>query len=745
MMQQTPCSIRSFTLSSGLASIILTVLFFWTILPGQSTVRIKGFVIDGENGEPVEGAMVTVLNTPFIATTGEGGSFTIENIPEGICRLRIKHLGYRTQEIGPITVSGEQTKSLTIRLDHQPIETDSILIVSDLPDRTAGSDGAKIVLNSENISFYKNLGMSELLQQVGGIQVESTGSGTNNVFIRIHGGSSSQVLVLLDGQRLNNPQTGSVDLGMIPIKSLQEIEIIRQGNTAIFGNNAFDGIIHFKTRKIDKAQSVSIGTSVGSFSSTAGEVIMDANLSRLQITGNYHQDYSSNHFQYPHEGENYTRENAWTRSRRVFGKVNFTSSRNSFDLLMNLHKNEFGLPSAFYEEMLHHGARALVQFVTMQLNHEWYAGPDLYVRNLIGYNAADQFFNNENDPSGFTRYKTEQINRTYEFKSDIFYEPHQDVQFRSGISYLQEQLNGKNLLYSESSIGKKSRETYSVFAAADWKLSILKTLLKASSLRVAVRYERYFNLRGSFYPYAGISLVPKFLPFFSVSGSWAKVIRYPDFNSLFWKGDARSSGNPELLPERKEQWNLGVRLKFPGDYSPVLNTYFYSEKIEDLIFWHRNVQGIWEPRNEEKTSRRGIDLQLNQAVWKERVQWQISYSYIDARNKSDEPNRSDKRIVFIPEHTVSSSMTLRYNPLQLIVAYRYGSQRYVTAANTGTPLDPYEIWDLSIIYGWTLSDFQLEFSTAFKNITERRYELIRGYPMPGRQVQLSVAVKYNSF
>jgi outer membrane cobalamin receptor len=562
--------------------------------------------------------------------------------------------------------------------------------------------------------------------------------------IRIHGGMSSQVLVLLDGQRLNNPQTGEVDLNMIPLESIEKIDIIRHGNTAVYGSNAFDGIVNFHTRKISPKSSIDIKSYAGSFSTAGGDAVLDLNIRSAELFTDYHQDYSAQDFQYRHEGERFTRQNAWYRNQKIFSRLSYQSLSHELNLLVNYHQGRQGLPSSFYEEILNYNAGSDFTFTTFQINDRWLIHPRLYLRTLIGYNRLNQYFDNEEDPSPFTRYQSTQVNNLGEIKSELFFLFNSAVTLRTGIDVLQEQLKSENLLYPQYSIGQKKRNTFSMFGSSEWSVTFLNRIFKANNWRAALRYEKYFALPGSFYPFFGFSFFPYYFSYISISGNWARSIRYPDFNSLFWKGDARSHGNPELLPEKKDQWNFSIRTTWSDRFLPSLSTNIYWEEINDLIFWHRNVQGIWEPRNEARVSKWGTDIQLEQTLISGRLQYQLCYSYIQALNKSDEPNRKDKMIVFIPHNSISSLLRSQLGAFQFTLLYRYVSERQVTAANTGTPLNPYTIWDLLASYNWEIANFRLELGGAIKNFTGSDYELIRGYPMPGREYLLSLAVKFHS-
>jgi outer membrane receptor for ferrienterochelin and colicins len=314
-----------------------------------------------------------------------------------------------------------------------------------------------------------------------------------------------------------------------------------------------------------------------------------------------------------------------------------------------------------------------------------------------------------------------------------------------GSQFLYEHLNAENLLITDQSIGKRNRQSSALYASMEWTLSELRNIITHSQIRLAMRYENALNAAEGIYPQVGISLVPRYLKFLSLSAGWGKSIRYPDFNSLFWKGDVLAHGNPELSPERKNQRNFAANFNFAGSILPSLNIYYYNEKISDLIFWHRTVQGSWEPRNEVMVDKKGWDIQLTQNIFSDFLRLSLAYSNIDAINKSEEPNRYNKRIIFIPQHSLNTSVIINYYPLRLTSVYRLVSEREVTAANTGVPLKSYQIIDLAAGYQVHINALIIDFEFAVRNLLSENYELIRGYPMPGREFMFSVNLKYQAY
>ena len=133
----------------------------------------------------------------------------------------------------------------------------------------------KIITNEEIINSPAT-NLSDLLQEISGIDIRRRGVGGAQGDLYIRGGGFDQTLVLIDGMKMDDIQTGHHTLNMIlPLHLIERIEIIKGPAARIFGQNAFSGAInlvtkHFKSQNADipKKKSVSINLSelvLGSF------------------------------------------------------------------------------------------------------------------------------------------------------------------------------------------------------------------------------------------------------------------------------------------------------------------------------------------------------------------------------------------------------------------------------------------------------------------------------------------------
>ena len=115
-----------------------------------------------------------------------------------------------------------------------------------------------------------------------------------------------------------------------------------------------------------------------------------------------------------------------------------------------------------------------------------------------------------------------------------------------------------------------------------------------------------------------------------------------------------------------------------------------------------------------------------------------------ALNKKDDPVLYNKKLIFVPEHTVNLSLSTNIKNLSTRVIYRYVSERETVISNSdGTQILPYSIWDVFLGYNFCIKMVDSKINLVMKNLTREDYQLIFGYPMPGREIHLSLTITVN--
>lgn len=107
----------------------------------------------------------------------------------------------------------------------------------------------------------------ELLEQMAGVRfLDTTGTGTSGqVAMRGFGDNSGlRVLVIVDGQVYNPPDMGGISWEGIDLDELETVEVLRGGQTVLYGNHAVSGVIKLTTREIEEGIAGRLAFGLGS-------------------------------------------------------------------------------------------------------------------------------------------------------------------------------------------------------------------------------------------------------------------------------------------------------------------------------------------------------------------------------------------------------------------------------------------------------------------------------------------------
>ena len=120
------------------------------------------------------------------------------------------------------------------------------------------------VITREDIENSRAANAGDLLRAESGLWVTNTsGSTPTGIFIDARGfnngtGNGGRLLVLIDGRRANLADSSSPDWAVIPVGTIERIEIVRGSATALYGDNAMAGVINIITKKGSEEPSVTL-------------------------------------------------------------------------------------------------------------------------------------------------------------------------------------------------------------------------------------------------------------------------------------------------------------------------------------------------------------------------------------------------------------------------------------------------------------------------------------------------------
>lgn len=188
---------------------------------------------------------------------------------------------------------------------------DTIVTAERMPSKTMETPANVAVITAKEIEANHFSSLDEAISHVNGVSVVRQGGGAQQR-VRING--NDRVVIMVDGQRLNDDQgvsSGrfSVDMNMLPtMENIQRIEIVKGGSSALYGSDAVGGVINIITKKVYKNQT-KIDMNTGSWNTHNYEITTQGRENDFSwlITGGIQR---RGHFDYKFDGSSPTMENS---------------------------------------------------------------------------------------------------------------------------------------------------------------------------------------------------------------------------------------------------------------------------------------------------------------------------------------------------------------------------------------------------------------------------------------------------
>lgn len=180
----------------------------------------------------------------------------------------------------------------TLRLQ-PPRVLDPLMVTTERANETlAGSVASVTRLDRADLLRFPRATLADLLRAVPGFTVvDFDGLGFDpQIMVRgfYGGGEAEYVIVMVDGVALNRFETGVVAWDALPpIASIESIEIVRGGGSALYGDAAIGGVIHVRTVKSATSLRMTGGLSGGAFGTwrADGEVTVPHGVAGIRIAG----------------------------------------------------------------------------------------------------------------------------------------------------------------------------------------------------------------------------------------------------------------------------------------------------------------------------------------------------------------------------------------------------------------------------------------------------------------------------
>ncbi|NBV56511.1 MAG: TonB-dependent receptor [Bacteroidetes bacterium] len=591
------------------------------------------------------------------------------------------------------------------------------------------------VISQKEIAQLPVNSVDELLQYVGGVNLNNRGGFGVQSDIGMRGSTFSQVLVLVDNQRINDPLTAHFNNYVpIPLSEVHHIEIVRGSASASFGADAVGGIIHIKTKTYEGLFNNQ------EISSTNGNVgIGDHNLSMLDA--GVHQQ--SKRFSF----------SAAVKSSESDGEQlvnpNFANAQRGD----SLHYNFFDLKTytaavTYRGDKLKFYARGGSDYREFAAKHFYTTSTyDESIEKVSSYwTQTALIFDQENS-------RTE-LNASYRNGKDSFafnplFTPNEHTTQRINATLSQNRkMGGVDVSFGiqtdyqdivSTDRGDHQTNSNAAFILAQKRINQLH-------LNGGIRIENSEKI--------GTQLVPQLNASYKMDNlvlrsSLGRSIRQADFTERFTSyklsnlTPGRNVGNPDLEAESSYNFDLGADV-YLSENLQFSNTLFFrqssnlidytltnSDAISNLTNLQPNSDYLYAKNISESTTwGNEFGLKYTQNIQNGQIAASLNYTYL---NTSTPDSVVSKYIANHPIHNLNGSLNIRYAGLGLNIggALITRNAEAVEVINAEIK-DQYAILNLKLSY--TIKEFPASVYMDVRNALDTRYQEILGSQMPGRWI-----------
>ena len=594
------------------------------------------------------------------------------------------------------------TSYVNAQENKKEIELDQVELMSSPRIEVDKGDNSisMLTISNEEIKQSTATNVSELLQQVAGIDIRRRGAEGMQADLYIRGGSFDQTLLLIDGIKVEDPQTGHHTMNMtIPLDVIEKIEIIKGSASRIYGQNAFTGAVNIITKEKIK-NDFSIELSNGSFDQKSGGFTIQKELKSSDILFNYSRKESDGY-----------RYNTDYENDEFFIKSNFKIKDQEISTIGAFNERKFGAngfyasPAAIdqYEET----QASLIGFSTTYRSDNLILKPKLYWKR-----NQDMYVYLRQDPS---------VYRNLHISNKVGIEINASASNFLGNLGLGFDLSKVSL--ESNNLGERKRTMLNMFIEQQVKLKDDKidftpgvAITYFSDVSTKLNYKNNFFNNLFFYP--GMDLGYRLDNNLKLYTNIGFTYRIPTYTDLFYSSPT-TLGNENLKLEKALTKEIGLKY-LKDDFN--FNFSLYQRDASDIIDYVRNNESEpWQANNIREINTNGFELNMGYKFYLGSFRMQtinIGYSNID-----DELLETDFAFSRYALNSLKNQITGTYT--FEINEKIYSTVTYKNAERSN--MEKYTVIDFRSSY--KLDKFTL--SVILNNILDTEYSETNLVPMPG--------------
>ncbi len=578
-------------------------------------------------------------------------------------------------------------------------------------------------LTPANLQLLPARSVADALSFSAGVDVRQRGLSGTQADIGIRGGNFEQSLIVINGFKMTDPQTGHHAANLpIPLIAVTEIQVFKSPTVLQFGQSALTGAVHIGAYTQD-AFEVKASAYGGSFNSFGAQALVRMKVKNYQQMLAVARDQSDGHW----SNSDFKNHQIFYTGTHALG----LNQRHRLAYIAAYTDRNFGANGFYTNKFPEQWERTTMAMAGVKHNLHWYKPSEqgskwfYFKQQVLLRSHADEFRLKRFDPSFYTNTHVSNV-LSYESQLDVTLR-RQQLQF--GIEQRFEFLNSSNL-------GQRERQYQSAFLQAK---GYLGTLNYAAGLLV-------FS-----YNWQNIQLMPSVQLGKSIAHNQFLFVNYsrgnrvPSWTEMYYS-DPSNVGNPNLLPEYSHATELGWR-STANQYNSKwyyfqANAALFYRQHTNMIDWVRAASVInpnpnpWMPVNIASVAFSGLETSMTFNVKKSGT-WgpnkvHLNYTYITAKHNFTSEQESRYAITSMRHQLNGQALFDLSEKVQFNLAYRL-------VQRIEQPL--YQVLDAKILLPVYRN---LTIFAEVNNLTNKQYVEAGFVQMPGRWFKLGLTFAHKA-
>jgi iron complex outermembrane receptor protein len=507
--------------------------------------------------------------------------------------------------------------------------------------------------------------------------------------ISIRGGTFGQTLVLIDGIRINDVQTGHHNMDLpVPMDAIGQVQILQGSGSTFYGSDAVSGVVNVITRIAEPGELL-FRSAVGNFGTNTESGLFSFGLGPLTQQFSFDRTLSGGF-----EDDREYRSTSGSSESMIHTKLGLTR------VFLAALDRPFGA-NQFYGD-----------YNSWERTKTWYAAvhQNLGDKTELSFSYrrhTDLFVLLRDQPQIYT-------NRHIDQSYDAAVRRHNELTKLLRLSYGAEGLQDSIV---SNNLGTHPRRQGAVYANLDMRA------LKRFSLSVGMR-EQFYGHQGAFFAptVSGGAWLSSTL---KLRASVSRAFRLPTYTELYYS-DPSDLPNPNLKPEQALSYEAGIDWHLRAHWRAFATVFDRDEK-NGIDYVRASPALPWQAMNFDRLRFLGVesgveaDLAHSQKVT-------VQFTAIHGALQDEGGQQSEYAFNFPTQNAVVSWQIL--TPQGILARTRLGVVRRYQ-------MNPYALWDASV--AWTGK--RIRPYVQLTNLTNTSYEEIIGVNMPGRAFLAGIEIQ----